>query len=99
MNTYRLTKGAEKDLRKIWRDLASQSPVGADQLLDRIYHSIRFLAANPISGSAWPGSSRNLRCHPVPGTRYLIFFYPTPYGVRISQVIYGGRNPSVYFPS
>jgi plasmid stabilization system protein ParE len=99
MSTYRLTQRAERDLRTIWRDVAAQAPAGADQLLDRIGQSLDFLATHPISGSPWPGGPARLRCHPVPGTRYLIFFYPTSYGVRITRVIHGGRNPSAYFPS
>jgi plasmid stabilization system protein ParE len=99
VNIYRLTKRAEQELHAIWRNIATESPAGADRLADRIRQSIRFLAANPISGSEWRGGPDRIRCHPVPGTDYLIFFFPTPYGVRIAHVIHGGRDLSNLFPS
>jgi toxin ParE1/3/4 len=99
MTTYRLTKRAEQNLRSIWHHVAMDSPTGADRLSDRILQSIRFLAANPISGTEWPGGPAKIRCHPVPGTDYLIFFYPTSYGVRIAHIIHGGRDLAAIFPS
>jgi plasmid stabilization system protein ParE len=99
MNTYRLTKRADQNLRSIWRKVASDSPAGADRLLELIHQSIRFLAANPISGEKWSDGPAKMRCHPVPGTDYLIFFVPTSFGVRIAHVIHGGRDLSAILPS
>jgi toxin ParE1/3/4 len=81
---------AEQDLIEIWTYVATDSPIAADRLLDRIDAVCRRLAENPRMGAARPDLAPQLR-HFVTGP-YLILYREAGAGVEIVRVLHGARD-------
>jgi toxin ParE1/3/4 len=87
---------AENDLTDIWVHIASDNPVAADALLDRIGEQCAMLAANPKAGRARPELFAELRSFPVGS--YLILYRPEPGGIEVVRVLHGSRDLPQQFP-
>ena len=93
MARFRLTTRARTDLREAFRYVIEQGRVAAARRLRlRIRDSLLLLAEQPYIGIARPELEPNLRSHAVPNTRYIIFYYPTDYGVEIASVFHGSQD-------
>jgi toxin ParE1/3/4 len=88
----RYTTPAAADLNNILDYLAEKSPLGADNVRERIRAIERLLAQFPCTGTAtrlaW---LRRIKVHPF---LYLIFYEVTPDAVVIHAVRHAARDPS-----
>lgn len=91
MKTYRISKGAARDLDGIfvyWAERASVET--ADKLIDSITDRFWMLAENPEAGRAAPEAAPEVRCFPA--GRYLIYYKKTRGGIEILYVLHSARN-------
>ena len=97
MSDYTLTGPARRDLYQIW---SYYDRVRDEQFADRrvqlIYQRFGLLSEHPFIGTE-SDIAPSLRRLTVPGSPYIIFYYPQHYGVEIVRVIDGRRNPSRWF--
>src|SRR4051812_44692108 len=92
MNGYLLTRTAQNQIHSIWEQIVSDSPQGADRVLDRIIASCKHLGTFHVEGEPWPGRPAGLRFYPVPRTRYVIVFVPDTDPLRIVGVVHTSRD-------
>ena len=91
MPTYRLTHRAEINLAEIWWYVATDSPINADRLLDRLYDAFALLADFPEMSQEWsPETAPGVRRFPI--GNYVIFHRPTEYGVLVLRILHGKRD-------
>ncbi len=93
MATYQVYESALDDMRQIWDyyDGVAGHRV-ANRRIERLYESFRLLSENPYMGVARPKFRPDTRSHAVPGTPYIILYYPRPYGVEIARVVDGRQE-------
>jgi toxin ParE1/3/4 len=71
------------------------NPVAAHHLLDALEDACQLLAQHPLLGRLRPELAENLRSFAV--GNHLIFYTPTPDGIDVVRIIYGGRNlPKIF---
>ena len=92
MNSANFSTAATIDLRRIWSEIAKDSEINADRMVDRLIDVCRLLAGNPHLGAVWSERHLPIRCFPVPGNKYVVFFTPKSDGVEIIRIIHGRRN-------
>jgi len=90
MARYHYSREASEDLYSIGIYIATDDPAAADRLLDRIDERCQLLAENPFSGTSAAEIAEGLRCVTV--SSYVIFYFPSPDGVRIARVLHGARD-------
>jgi toxin ParE1/3/4 len=95
MSEIILDREAQADLIEIWRYIASDNPIAADRMLDRIWDGFRVVARFPHGGTARPELAPQLRCYLV--GNYVIFFRPAKSGVEIARVLHGARDVDSIF--
>jgi plasmid stabilization system protein ParE len=61
MSQYQLEPGARIDPANISDHIPQDNVSAAEQLLDRLHETFRFLAMNPLSGERRPDLGRELR--------------------------------------
>ena len=93
MKILKRTRQAEEDLIEIWCYIASENPVAADRLLDRIDEKCLLLAKSPQMGVLRSDIALNLRYFPV--KKYLIFYREIENGIEVVRIVHGSR----YLPS
>ena len=91
---FRLWCRAKADLERIADSLGERSPGAADRVLNTLLSTFEPLAENP-----WMGMDRNdlrpqLRMFVPrrPADNYVIFYYPLPDGIEVSDVIHAARD-------
>jgi toxin ParE1/3/4 len=84
------TDRADEDLITIWLEIAADSPVAADRVLDAIERRWQQLAQHPQSGLARDDIEAGIR-HLVVG-QYLTLYRILDNGVEIVRVLHGRRN-------
>jgi plasmid stabilization system protein ParE len=93
MPQYHVSALAEADLRDLWAYVDGRDGSGpADELIDRIFDRFSLLAEHPYLGRARPEFDPKLRSHLVPGTPFIIFYFPADYGVQIARLVHGSRR-------
>ncbi len=91
MAKYVLSRKAERDIRRIWNDIALDNEAAADGLLRRILDKADLAAGQPNMGAPRPELSPTARIL-IEGN-YIVIYEPMPYGILVVAVVYGGRNP------
>ena len=84
------TRRAREDLVEIWRYVARDNSLAADDLLGRIDESCRLLADNPDLGPARPDIRPGLRYFVV--ERYVVLYRAIEGGVEVVRVVHGARD-------
>ena len=82
---------AEEDIREIWQNIAADNERAADNLLRRMMDKAALAATQPEMGVSRPELSPTARIL-IEGN-YIIIYEPTPYGIFVVAIVYGGRNP------
>ncbi len=81
---------AELDLLGIWIYIADDSPIRADEFLDRIDAKLQALARNPGMGKRREELLPGLRSFPV--GNYLVFYLEIENGVDVIRILNGSRD-------
>ena len=97
MSDYTLTEHARRDIHQIWSyyDGVMGEHV-ANRRIRLISQSFELLSEHPYIGME-SDIAPDLRRLAVPGSPYIIFYFPQHYGVEIVRVIDGRRSPSRWF--
>lgn len=85
-----ITELAESDLTKIWTYIARDKSEAADRFIDRLRSECEKLANLPDLGRPRPELANGI-CSFAVG-RYLIFYFPTDFGIEIARVLHGARD-------
>ncbi len=98
MNSYRITEGAEADLRDLWNWIAADNRKAADQLIADIRLGCEQVARHPASGSRRPRwTSDPVRFLIVCGD-YCLVYMPETSPVEIVRVFHTSRDiPAILF--
>ena len=97
--TYRLSNQALQDLRDITDHIAADNPSASERVLDTLLASFELLGDNPEAGTLRNDLRQNIRMF-VPGPpagNYVIFYYPIPNGIEVSDVIHPKRDWQALF--
>jgi toxin ParE1/3/4 len=91
---FHLSRRARADLDFIADSLAERSPDAARRVLTELRETFQALAQNPQIGTRRDDLHPNVRLFTPsrPASNYVIFFYPRPDGVEISDVIHAARD-------
>ena len=84
---------AEQDLMDIWLYIAADSPLNADNFIDRLYASAQQLAEFPLTGRARPDLGAQLYVFPL--ERYLLFYQliaGQDNGIVLVRVLHSARD-------
>lgn len=90
MGSVRYTRRAREDLLDIWVHIASQNPVAADQVYDRIEENCQLLRDHPQLGPARPEVAEEARVLVV--ERWLAFYRLLDDGVQVVRIVDGARD-------
>lgn len=90
MPRYRLSRDARREVDRIGQYIAQYNPAAALRMYDALQQTFRMLSRQPLLGEAVPEIAANRRCFPV--GNYVVYYEPTPGGVRIVRVIHGARD-------
>ena len=100
MPTYRISRPAQRDVDQIWSYHATRASVEvAARQLASLNERFQLLSEHPYLGVVRDEYVPEIRSHAVPRTQYIIFYYPTEYGVRIARVAHGRRDIQSLFES
>lgn len=91
MARFVLSRRAERDIRSIWHDIATDNEAAADNLLRRFFDKVELAAGQPEMGAPRPELSPTARIL-IEGN-YIIVYEPMSYGILVVTVVYGGRKP------
>ena len=97
--TYRLSNQALQDLRAITDHIAADSSAASERVLDALLASFELLGENPEAGMLRNDLRQDIRMF-VPGPpagNYVIFYYPMPNGIEVSDVIHASRDWQALF--
>ena len=87
---------AERDLQEAFDFIADRSgEERAAKVLRRIARKLQAQAHYPLAGRRRDELRPELRSVPVSG--YVVFYVPLPDGIRVSRVLYGGRDIEAVF--
>jgi toxin ParE1/3/4 len=91
---YHLSRRARADLDTIADYLRAHNPAAAHKVLTALYGTFQFLADNPESGTPRKDLHPNVRLFTSrrPARNYVIFFYPQPGGVEISDIVHAAQD-------
>ena len=95
MGNARYTPRAEKQIRDIWRYIASDSRSAADGVLAQIRSRIAIAVDNPAMGVIRPDLGRDRRVLVIGS--YLVVYEPHPVGILVLAVVHGMREPKNWF--
>lgn len=90
MATFRFSHAADSDLDDIWQYISADNGEMADRFIARLLKTVELLAENPMLGAARPAFKNGLRSFRF--TNYMIFYFPTDFGVEIFRVLHGRRD-------
>lgn len=97
MGSYSFSPRAKSDLDQIWNYYAQFDPDNASRFVRELIRVFEMLAKFPSSGRLREEIRADLRSFPK--GNYVIFYYPTPAGVRIMRVLHGARDHKKEFPN
>lgn len=86
----RYTRRAELDLIEIWKYIARDRPLTADQVLRRINRQCRSIADFPEMGRRRPDLAPEVRSFPI--ERWLILYRLVGDEIVISRIVDGSRH-------
>ena len=90
---FNVSVTAQKDLDDLWDYYAeAESEAVADRIVDRLYRNFQLLAEYPYMARQRPEYSPDMRGYNVPGTPYVVFYYPADAGIEIARVVHGRRD-------
>jgi len=94
MSRVRLSRQADGDLDEIASTLGAENLSAAISVLGILEDTFLLLAKNPLIGVAREDLATNIRMFSPkkPADSYIVFYYPFPDGVEISDVIHGARD-------
>jgi toxin ParE1/3/4 len=84
------TDDARDDLTAIWLYVAQDNLSAADQLIDKIEHTLNLLAALPLLGEAVDYLRLHARRFVV--GNYQLFYESVPDGIRLLRVYHAARR-------
>ena len=90
MSSYGFSASANFDVEKISFDLLALNPLAAERFLSALNQTCEMLTTHPLLGRARPELGKEVRSFPV--GNYIVFYTPSPDGVDVARVIYGGRD-------
>lgn len=90
MSRYVLSRRADRDLDKVWDDIAEDSPRRADRFVRGLHAKFRKLAQQPGTGGSAERSPDDLRELTV--KPYVVFYRPIDGGVEVVRIIHGSRD-------
>jgi toxin ParE1/3/4 len=80
----------KNDIEEIWSYIALDDPEAADRFVRSFKPIYEILAQNRYIGRLRPELREGMRS--LPHGRYVVFYFPTEYGVRIYRVLHGARD-------
>jgi plasmid stabilization system protein ParE len=91
---YRFAHQATADLEGIAGYLGQRSPRAAERVLDTLLETFERLAENPRMGMNRDGLHPGLRRFVPrrPADSFVIFYYPLPDGIEVSDVIHAAQD-------
>ena len=96
MTPVRISADAENDLDAIWLYIANDSPVNADQFLDRLVTTLTTtLSIAPLAGRTRDEFGVGLRSFPIES--YIAFYRVNKGAVEIVRIIHGARDLGAIF--
>ncbi len=90
MKAIRFSTDAHRDIEETASYIFDLNPVAASRFLDALDETCELLAEHPLIGRSRPTLGESLRSFPI--GNYLIFYTPSPDGIDVVRVIYGGRD-------
>ncbi len=90
MSSYRYSAAANADIEGIARYIFDLNPVAAHHFLNTLEETCELLAAHPLIGRSRAELGEGIRSFPI--GNYLVFYIPSPHGIDVARVIYGGRD-------
>ena len=90
MSLPQFSASARSDLFEIHDYIARGNVSAAAKFIDKLESKCRFLAQDPLAGTARDDLAPSLRCFSV--GNFVIFFKPRDDGVFISRVLHGARD-------
>lgn len=81
---------AEQDLVDIWVYIAEDSPVNADNYIDKLIEKAEVLANNSLIGVERNELAKGLRCFPV--DHYILYYFPLDNTVELVRVLHASRD-------
>ena len=91
---YHLSRRARADLDSISSYLADRSPGAARHVLTELRKTFELLARHPQIGTSRDDLHPNVRTFTPsrPARNYIVFFYPRPGGVEVSDIIHAAQD-------
>ena len=91
---YRFSHRAKADLQGIADYLGERSPQAADRVLDTLLETFERLAENPWMGMNCDDLHPHLRMFVPrqPADNFVIFYYPLPDGIEVSDVMHAAQD-------
>lgn len=91
---FRVSRQADADLDEIALNIGADNPSAAIDVLDKLHETFLLLAEHPEIGTLREDLVPRIRmfCPTKPASSYIIFYYPLPDGIEISDVIHGARD-------
>jgi toxin ParE1/3/4 len=91
---YYLSRRARADLDAIVDYLRERDPTAARSVLTALRTTFQLLADNPESGTRRDDLHPNVRLFTSrrPARNYVVFFYPRPDGVEISDIVHAAQD-------
>lgn len=85
-----ITPDAENDIDNIWHTIAKNNVRAANYFVSKLYDAFFLLAQMPYSAVERPELGDNVRSRPY--GNYVIFYEPIVTGIRVLNVLWGGRD-------
>jgi toxin ParE1/3/4 len=95
MLKYRISEGAESDLKSIWRFIARDDVDAASRFVFELIDRFVLLGDNKLIGTRHDDLRESLRS--ITYGKYLIFYFPLTKGVEISRVLHTARDIRAIF--
>jgi toxin ParE1/3/4 len=91
---YRISRRARADLDSIASYLAAASSIAARRVLLELEATFQSLARDPEIGTRRHDLHPNIRIFVPsrPASNYVVFYYPCPDGIEISDVVHAARD-------
>jgi toxin ParE1/3/4 len=90
MARFRVSPLADADLDDIWYFIAADSEDQADKFIAILTEKFALLANHPFIGRDRSDMRDGIRS--FPHKRYVIFYFPTNYGIEVHRVLHGARD-------
>lgn len=91
---YRISHRAREDLDNIAVYLSAKNSDAAGRVLLELQASFQALARNPDIGTRRDDLHPNIRIFVPsrPASNYVVFYYPRPDGIEVSDIIHAARD-------